>query len=411
MRLCAPEGASVFVSSAPDLYDNSASSPHQTLVISPNKETIQHDTHGPASVGSDDVYSSPSVLVWSHISEPPEIPNHEVEVYSDLIVCRRQRRQSQSSQRRGGGKRGVITSYSLNSQRRFRNELAKIRNLDAGMFVTLTYPDCAITPEQAKADLNCFFRRVKRAFGDAVVMVWRVGIDRRESGVRVGQLMPHFHLILLNLWDSSKEQRDPRLARERFMANFGDNPKFAATLEKVSTLQRRRFERPPSHHNSTDRWLHAFYLWLVVAWTEIVYGAYMPEREVRVDARYMRENTLKVRTYITRMEEEKDRPRHGENAAWSGRYYGIRGKPDVSSTKVTLTRAQVVELRRAVVAYLYHRGGLAEKHGNRINRIGVSESGLHHGFHVFGMGDSSHPQWTAPEESTIYRMLKYIGEL
>ena len=64
------------------------------------------------------------------------------------------------------------------------------------MFVTLTYPDeFPFTPERWSRDLAALERRMKRQWPE-LAAIWKKEFKRRKSGVNVGRVAPHFHILL-----------------------------------------------------------------------------------------------------------------------------------------------------------------------------------------------------------------------
>jgi hypothetical protein len=97
---------------------------------------------------------------------------------------------------RGGGKRGKVGPFSPASRQRLMRKLAQIRTAVLPHFIGLTYPDeFTPQPQQWKRDLDTFFKRVRRQFPDAAA-VWHLEQEPRKSGTHLGELAPHFHILL-----------------------------------------------------------------------------------------------------------------------------------------------------------------------------------------------------------------------
>ena len=103
----------------------------------------------------------------------------------------------------GGGGRGEVTGFSSSSRRRLMRLIASIERQERPVFVTLTYPD-VFPPGQDvwKRDIDTFGKRVARRFPSAG-FIWRIEFKVRLSGLSVGQLAPHFHLLVYNVHSAS----------------------------------------------------------------------------------------------------------------------------------------------------------------------------------------------------------------
>lgn len=98
----------------------------------------------------------------------------------------------------GGSKRGVVMRFSWRSRTRLMRMLNMVDGERLPVFVTLTYPDSyshALEPAQWKQDLRVFEERLKRRFPGGCY-VWRMETVDRKSGERIGEIMPHFHLLV-----------------------------------------------------------------------------------------------------------------------------------------------------------------------------------------------------------------------
>lgn len=93
-----------------------------------------------------------------------------------------------------GGVRGRVVSFSRKSRLRL---LQRISAVDANavdpkrwLFVHLTYPgEFSRDPKQWKRDLDVFWKRLERAWGDGWAAVWKLEPQTRMA--------PHYHLLLL----------------------------------------------------------------------------------------------------------------------------------------------------------------------------------------------------------------------
>jgi len=101
----------------------------------------------------------------------------------------------------GGGIRGRVSGFSRQSRKRLLDLLNQIKRdeLQSGLFVTLTYPDLfSDEPARWHRDLDAFLKRLKRAYPGAVC-IWRLEFKERLSGVNVGKIAPHFHIVALGI--------------------------------------------------------------------------------------------------------------------------------------------------------------------------------------------------------------------
>ena len=92
--------------------------------------------------------------------------------------------------------RGVIKSFSKGSRRRVLRLVASLKRAIAPVFVTLTYPDYfPENPHEWKKHLDSFFKRVLRRYPQAIV-IWRLERKQRKTGDNIGEIAPHFHLLV-----------------------------------------------------------------------------------------------------------------------------------------------------------------------------------------------------------------------
>jgi len=97
--------------------------------------------------------------------------------------------------------RSKVTGFSFNSRRRLMRILAQLKKSVLPCFVTLTYPDTwegHSDPEAWKVTLKRFEARFRREYPGASY-IWRQEVIDRKSGERIGQLSPHFHLLIFGV--------------------------------------------------------------------------------------------------------------------------------------------------------------------------------------------------------------------
>lgn len=117
-----------------------------------------------------------------------------------------------------GAKRGKVIEFSRASRVRLMRELAKVRREMRPYFITLTYPDTYKgSPERWKRDLDVFLKRLKREYPEASG-AWRLELMDRKSGLRVGEIMPHFHILLWGLSEKIEDEIRVWVSRSWFEA-------------------------------------------------------------------------------------------------------------------------------------------------------------------------------------------------
>lgn len=118
--------------------------------------------------------------------------------------------------KRAKRKRGAIYEFSRRARGRMLRKIASIDWGAAGhgMLITLTYPDeCSDhTMEQRRTHRFLLDRFVSDRVGRQLACIWRVEWMPRQSGIYVGQLRPHMHLLYLGQWTINL-----RGIRERWM--------------------------------------------------------------------------------------------------------------------------------------------------------------------------------------------------
>lgn len=97
-----------------------------------------------------------------------------------------------------------ISQFTRQSRLRMLKFVATIdyTSIPHSLFITLTYPDACLfkTPDQRIQDKQLWLRRCEDYLGREVCGLWRVEWVRRDSGLYVGELHPHFHLLLYNVY-------------------------------------------------------------------------------------------------------------------------------------------------------------------------------------------------------------------
>lgn len=127
--------------------------------------------------------------------KPFTVPQWEQERHQCCRTCRREL---------AGGEepvRGEVTRFSEDSRRRLMRLLATLDSETRPHLVTLTFPDTYMeyqNPEDWKRILKAFEMRFRRAFPEGSFL-WRLETVDRKSGVHIGEIFPHFHLLVFGI--------------------------------------------------------------------------------------------------------------------------------------------------------------------------------------------------------------------
>lgn len=102
------------------------------------------------------------------------------------------------------------------------------------VFVTLTYPDAFsdVTGAQRKRHRDLFFLKVERFLGKPVSIVWKTEWMPRKSGKNVGLLMPHYHLMVLDV-----KYIPHKVVREFWAQTLGHVGHLATDVRKITGPQ------------------------------------------------------------------------------------------------------------------------------------------------------------------------------
>ena len=290
----------------------------------------------------------------------PDRDDIKLTIYSNFMQIEQSRKVSIMP---SGGIRKPIKAFTRKSRLHMLKAMAKIRNVDCGRFITLTYPDSVafsdgFAPAQVKRDLSALRKRIARDYPQAGG-IWRIEFKARKSGKNMGKIAPHVHILLFGV------SEDMSILREYFrkawfeVAHNGDENKGRAGTQ-IDPVKSRR---------------HATY--------------YVSKYLAKPDDSDDEERKL-VAEYIDDHE--------------IGRWWAVFGNVDQSeAVTLTLTYQEFIELRRLTSRWL-------RKHNKRMaRRIARSSDAV--GFSVFGLGDQSHPSYDTLESSAIMRLLAHILEL
>lgn len=293
-----------------------------------------------------------SVLVPCAITDRPSkqaFKPYSITIGADVAIITK-RSSAQRQQRPHASRRSAISCFSRKSRKRMIVKLALIRDVTGGYVITVTYPDdVPHSGEKAKRDLAALRKRLARRF-PTVGGIWRIEMKPRLSGQFVGQLAPHFHLLVFG-WQ-----------------------------------QRQQLVR----------------MWVQLAWSRIVYESDKPPRLVRTSATVLhnRRHASRYASKYAAKEETLETLETGEETVTSwGRRWGSFGALNFApAVTLDLSSADVIALRRTAARWLKSRGS---RYAKRLAR-GSPEAG----FSIFGLGDQSN--LAAPGAPTIFRMLYEI---
>lgn len=99
--------------------------------------------------------------------------------------------------------RGNIRGFSKQSKRRLLTYLNSIDYTRTGpsLFVTLTHPDDVDVRKHRlrRNHRNLFVKTLERALGKKLGIIWRQEWIARKSGIHLGKMMPHYHLLVFGV--------------------------------------------------------------------------------------------------------------------------------------------------------------------------------------------------------------------
>jgi len=220
--------------------------------------------------------------------------------------------------------RGEITSFSHRSRYRLLVAMAEARAVPTH-FITLTYPRVwPVSPRDWKRHLDSLVKRLLRRWPNAGVL-WRLEFQKRGA--------PHFHAQL-----------------------YG--------IDGVSPLE--------------------FRLWLRQAWYDVVGSGDERHLYAGTQADEVRSHAHAAR-YVAKYAAKVDSGEYAPDTGGEpiGRFWGVRGTLDRTvEVVVTISRENLVELRRTIRSWLRSRG--ARRYAKRLARMPLEYS-----FSVLGLGPPS----------------------
>jgi len=304
-------------------------------------------------------------------------------------------------------KRGKIKAFTRASRGRLLKAIGRLQQKKLPVFVTLTYPDdFPVTPARWHRDLAALWRRIRRQWPEAAA-IWKKEFKRRKSGVNVGKVAPHYHMLLwvpewvANDFDAWIRHWKLRLARvsladgknllttERY--ELGTDIKIVDRGPNVKVV-RRQYTSKKGSFEVLEYWDHdginhltdtavrvaqgmagvviepndALQAWFAVNWYEIV-GSGEPRHLAAGTGveivRSMRGMMAYASKYLAKVEDDPA-PEYES----IGRCWGIMGRTHLPWSVVeqlTLPQEQAVRLRRAAVRYLKAGRKKKQRHKNR----------------------------------------------
>lgn len=99
--------------------------------------------------------------------------------------------------------RGQVRTFSKASRLRLLKLFATIdwTRAEPALFITLTYPDDVriTTNKELNVHRYVFIRYIEKLLGKDISVIWRIEWQDRQTGKYVGELYPHFHLMVFNV--------------------------------------------------------------------------------------------------------------------------------------------------------------------------------------------------------------------
>lgn len=296
---------------------------------------------------STQVERSENVLVQCAISARDTF---EVSVFADLMTAKRSPPQIKSVTANQSTHRGTVTSFSRRSRKRMLEMLAKLRDASGGYFVTLTYPGrFDWSPSDCKRHLHNFDKAIQRRFPNCGAF-WRMELKERLSGESVGQVVPHFHLLIFGA-------HSPSLAYMRRWIKVTWS-RIAAYPDSVPSLLRTQCDEITSRRHAAN------------------YASKYAAKEVVTEEFEKFENC---------------------NIEW-GRHWGVFGALDLSAqVTVSMSGDALIQFKRLVRSWLKSKGS---GYAKRLAHIRED-----FGFSAFGLGDLSERCRGDLFDRTVMRMI------
>jgi len=272
-------------------------------------------------------------------------------VFADLASLKIAPQEGLIGKQGSGLIRGRVSQFTKRSRTRMIRVMAKMRNMDRGFFVTLTWPgEFENDAAKWKVQMQNFFKRFRR-FMPEIRCVWRMEYKVRLSGAMEGYIAPHIHLLLFGFEDYV----------------FSD--------------------------------VDALRAWIAVNWTECIPGASADHLAAgtQCDLIFNRQHATRYASkYAAKAEKTFS------IVAPVGRHWGYWGEWDMSELlKVTLDLQQFLRLKVRIANYLRTGDNIARfKYGMQIMRAPPN-----YGLSVLGLGDMSKPGDGDWQNSAIIKLV------
>jgi hypothetical protein len=284
-------------------------------------------------------------------------PKITLKVYADCLVVETKQPplpgdDLRMKNRSPGGQRGNVTTFSNKSRKRLINAMTMKRAYVRPLFITLTFPDevwfNGLGQEDVHIALNALRKRLGRFSSDAG-MLWRIELQYRKSGLHIGEVAPHIHLIVDGLTHD------------------------VAELRKL------------------------FHSW----WSEIL-G--MPARIDLQVAKSRRHTMYYISKYVAKFENSNQCYKiqtFDESAESSGRWWGTALNWDTTPFEVIeIVQEELTNIRRTVA------GWLKSKNSRYARRLKAARNDF--GFTVYGLGAESSRKYHQPRDSAAYRLVEEL---
>jgi hypothetical protein len=133
----------------------------------------------------------------------------KIEIYpaGNLVKC--EVPQVKPNGRKVGDRRSRISGFSRQSRLRMMRKVSKLEKAKRPLFFTLTYPDefsnTLDGKEIKEKHLKNFWKRMIYKYPE-ISCIWKLEYQTRKSGENIGELYPHFHLLVWGLYDVDLEE-------------------------------------------------------------------------------------------------------------------------------------------------------------------------------------------------------------
>jgi hypothetical protein len=132
----------------------------------------------------------------------------KIEIYpaGNLVKCKVPQ---VKPKRKVGARRNKISGFSRQSRLRMMRKVSMLEKAKRPLFFTLTYPDEYTNTLDGKEikekHLKNFWKRLKYEYPETSC-IWKLEYQTRKSGEHIGELYPHFHLLVWGLYTVDIEE-------------------------------------------------------------------------------------------------------------------------------------------------------------------------------------------------------------